>query len=65
MKAKLLNFIALDLGSSKIAAIAAHIDKKGDIQVLSYNLHHSVGIKSGIITDLQAENLVSLILFIP
>ncbi|WPY01425.1 Cell division protein FtsA [Candidatus Trichorickettsia mobilis] len=54
MKAKLLNFVALDLGSSKIAAIAAHIDKKSEIKILSHNLHHAVGIKSGVITDLQA-----------
>lgn len=59
MKAKLSNFVALDVGSSKIAGIAAYIDKKGEIKILSQNLHYSEGIKSGSITDLKAaENSI-------
>lgn len=53
MKEKISNFVALDFGSSKIAAIAAYISKKGEIKVASQNLHHSKGIKSGVITDLK------------
>jgi len=53
MKEKISNFVALDFGSSKIAAIAAYINKKGEIKVASQNLHHSKGVKSGIILDLK------------
>lgn len=59
MKTKLSNFVAIDLGSNKLAGIAAYIDKKGEIRVLSQNLHYSEGLKSGIIVDLKAaENSV-------
>lgn len=59
MKAKLSNFVALDIGSSKLAGIASYIDKKGEIRVLSQNLHYSEGFKSGMITDLKsAENSI-------
>ncbi len=54
MKAKLSNFVALDLGSSKLAGIAAYVDKKGDAKILSQVLHYSDGIKSGTVTDLKA-----------
>jgi len=59
MKAKLSNFIALDLGSSKISTIAAIVDKKGDPRILSQGLHHSGGVRSGVILDLKAaENTI-------
>lgn len=59
MKAKLSNLIALDLGSSKIAGIAAYVDKQGESTILSQTLHCSEGIKSGIITNLKAaENTI-------
>lgn len=59
MKSKTSNFIALDIGSSKIIGIAAHIDKKGEIKVLNQTIHVSEGIKSGFITDLKtAENSI-------
>ena len=59
MKAKLSNFVALDLGSSKIACVAAYVDKRGDSRIVSQNLHYSNGIKSGIILDLkEAENSI-------
>ncbi|MGX6960845.1 MAG: cell division protein FtsA [Rickettsia endosymbiont of Pentastiridius leporinus] len=53
MKEKISNFVALDFGSSKIAVIAAYISKKGEIKVASQNLHHSKGVKSGIILNLK------------
>jgi cell division protein FtsA len=56
---KLSNFVALDLGSSKIACIAAYIDKKADAKIVSQNLYHSKGIKSGVILDVkEAENSI-------
>lgn len=56
---KLSNFVALDLGSSKIACIAAYIDKKADANIVSQNLYHSKGIKSGVILDVkEAENSI-------
>lgn len=53
MKEKISNYVALDFGSKKIAAIAAYINKKGEVRVASQNLHHSKGVKSGVITDLK------------
>ncbi|RYE05999.1 MAG: cell division protein FtsA [Rickettsiaceae bacterium] len=59
MKAKFSNFIVLDIGSSKIIGIAAHLDKKGEVRILSQIVNSSEGIKSGIITDLRAaENSI-------
>lgn len=59
MKAKLSNLVALDIGSSKIIGLAAYIDKKGEAKILSQTIHHSNGIKSGLITDLKAaENSI-------
>lgn len=57
MKARLANSIALDLGSSKIAALAAYVENNGESRILCQNLSYSEGIKSGMITDLKlAEN---------
>ena len=57
MKGKQSNFIAFDIGSSKIAAIAAHISKQGDVQIHSQILQYSEGFKSGNITNMElAEN---------
>lgn len=59
MKAKLANSIALDLGSSKIAAIAAYVDQSGDGRVLCQHLQYSEGIKSGVVIDVKAaENSI-------
>ncbi|CAF0735679.1 unnamed protein product [Didymodactylos carnosus] len=59
MKSKLSNFIALDLGSSKIATIAAYIDKREAVKVVSQNLYHSKGIRAGVILDIKgAENSI-------
>jgi cell division protein FtsA len=57
MRARLANSIVLDLGSSKIAALAAYVEHNGEARILCQNLSYSDGIKSGMITDLkQAEN---------
>jgi cell division protein FtsA len=59
MKKKQVNFISVDVGSSKIASIASNISKKGKAEILGQNLNYSEGIKSGMILDLlQAENCI-------
>ena len=63
MKGKTANFIALDIGSSKLAALAANINKYGQPTITSQVIRSSNGFKSGVITDLKAaeESLVSVI----
>lgn len=59
MKGKSSNFIAFDIGSSKIAAIAANISKSGQAKINSQILQYSEGFKSGSITSMElAENSV-------
>ena len=59
MKGKSSNFIAFDIGSSKIAAIAAHINKQGETRINSQILQYSGGFKSGTITNMElAENSI-------
>jgi cell division protein FtsA len=59
MKGKASNFVAFDIGTSKIAALAASVTKQGEANVVSQILHHSQGFKSGVITDLEsAENSI-------
>lgn len=59
MKAHSPNYIAFDLGSNKIAALAAHIGKQGDTSIIAQVVQQSMGIKSGIITDMVlAENSI-------
>jgi cell division protein FtsA len=59
MKGKSSNFIAFDIGSSKIAAIASHINKSGETKINSQILQYSEGFKSGTITNMElAENSV-------
>lgn len=59
MNPKVTNFISMDIGSSKIAAIGAFIEKSGEAQIIGQNLHYSDGIRSSVVTDLhQAENSI-------
>lgn len=59
MKARFANSITIDLGSSKIAALAAYIENNGDARILCQHMSHSEGLKSGLIVDLkQAENSI-------
>lgn len=53
MKGSSSNFIALDIGSSKISAMAAYINKQGDPTINAQVLHHSEGIRSGLITNMS------------
>jgi cell division protein FtsA len=57
MKGNSSNFITLDIGSSKISAMAAYISKQGDSRINAQVLQHSEGFKSGAITNMgTAEN---------
>jgi cell division protein FtsA len=56
MKSKSFNLVAIDLGSSKIATIVAHINKKGESSIIGQNLYFSEGIRSGIITNVKEAN---------
>jgi cell division protein FtsA len=57
MKGISSNFITLDIGSSKISALAAYIGKQGEARVNAQVLQHSEGFKSGAITNMgMAEN---------
>lgn len=59
MKGKASNYIAFDIGSSKIAAIAANISKNGQTKINSQILQYSEGFKSGSITNMEfAENSI-------
>jgi cell division protein FtsA len=60
MKAKLANSVVLDLGSSKIAGMAAYTASNGNLNVLSQHFSHSEGLKSGFVVDIkQAENTIA------
>jgi len=52
MKGISSNFIVLDIGSSKISAMAAYIGKQGETKVNAQVLQHSEGFKSGTITNM-------------
>ena len=59
MKKTLSNYIAFDVGSSKISGVAAYINKQGEAIINSQILHYSQGFKSGNITDMEAaENSI-------
>lgn len=63
MKLKSANLITFDIGSSKIAALAATINKQGVAQVTSQIIRSSEGFTSGAITDLKSaeESFISCI----
>jgi cell division protein FtsA len=59
MKAKFSHFVALDLGSSKIAGLIAYFERKGEVKIIDQILFHSQGFKSGNIIDFNlAESSV-------
>lgn len=59
MKGKSLNFVAFDIGSSKISAISAQSNKQGDTKINSQILQYSEGFRSGSITHMEmAENSI-------
>jgi cell division protein FtsA len=59
MKSKSSSFVAFDIGSSKIAAFSAQINKQGLTKINSQILQSSDGFKSGAITHMKmAENTI-------
>lgn len=59
MKARLANSVVLDLGSSKIAALAGYVENNGDARIVAQHINYSEGLNSGAIVDLkQAENSI-------
>ena len=44
---------ALDIGSSKVCCVIAHVDKDKKIKVVGYGYNASKGIKNGVITDIK------------
>lgn len=63
MKGNSSNFIALDIGSSKMSAMAANISKQGETRINAQVLQHSEGFKSGAITNmgLAESSLIGVI----
>lgn len=53
MKRSNSNFIAFDVGSSKISAVAAHINKQGVAAINAQVLQRSDGFRSGLITSME------------
>lgn len=59
MKGKSANYIVFDIGSNKVAAVAANIDKTGESTVIAQVLQHSDGFKAGTLVNLEAaENSI-------
>ncbi|RTK92773.1 MAG: cell division protein FtsA [Rickettsiales bacterium] len=53
MKRSTSNFIAFDVGSSKISAVASHINKQGVAAINAQILQRSEGFRSGLITNME------------
>jgi cell division protein FtsA len=47
------NFICLDVGSHKIAALAARLNSENEVDVIDYGMYAAEGIKAGVIVDFQ------------
>jgi cell division protein FtsA len=59
MKGNSANYIVFDIGSNKIAAFAAHINKAGESTIVAQVLQHSEGFRAGGIVNLEAaENSI-------
>lgn len=59
MKVTSANHIVFDIGSNKIAALAANISKTGESTVVAQVLQHSEGFRAGLISNLEAaENSI-------
>ena len=48
---------ALDIGSSKVCCIIAHVNKDKKIRIAGYGYNASKGIKNGVITDINDATL--------
>ena len=59
MKSKSVDFVALDIGSSKISAIAAQVGNDGSSSIISQVMHSAEGIRSSSVVDWKnAENSI-------
>ena len=59
MKSRSIDFVALDIGSSKISAIAAEVGNDGNASIISQIIQSSEGIKSSSVIDWKsAENSI-------
>ena len=59
MKSKSVDFVALDIGSSKISAIAAQVNPDGKASIISQLMHSAEGIRSSVVVDWKtAENSI-------
>ena len=52
---KTLTITGLDIGSSKIAAVVARIDKNGGFTILAHSTGDAVGVSKGMLVDLNAS----------
>lgn len=48
---------ALDIGSSKVCCLIAHVNKDKKINIVSYGYNASKGIKNGVITDINQATI--------
>ena len=63
MKSRSIDFVALDIGSSKISAIAAEVGNDGSVSIISQIIQGSDGIKSSSVNDWKnaANSILSTI----
>lgn len=45
--------VALDIGTSKIAAIVAEIDPEGELEIIGIGTHPSTGLKKGVVVNIE------------
>ena len=48
---------ALDIGSSKVCCLIAHIDRNKKVEIIGSGYNESKGIKNGIVTDINEATL--------
>ena len=59
MKGKSANYVVFDIGSNKVAAIAANINKTGESAIVAQVLQYSGGFKASTVVNLEAaENSI-------
>ena len=59
MKGKSANYVVFDIGSNKVAAIAANINKTGESTIVAQVLQYSNGFKASTVINLEAaENSI-------
>lgn len=46
--------VALDIGTSKVAALVGEVNDNGDIEVVGFGSHPSVGLKRGVVVNIES-----------